>query len=101
MGAGFSSLEYLTALRPDFVKLDRALVVRAEHNHSARQNLDLIVAQARQLEIQVIAEGIETEGQMNMCRDAGADFMQGFLFARPANPPEVSRPFLRLMSAAA
>ena len=101
MGAGFSSLEYLTALRPDFVKLDRALVVRAEHSHSARQNLDLIVAQARQLEIQVIAEGIETEGQMNMCRDAGADFMQGFLFARPANPPEISRPFLRLMSAAA
>jgi len=101
MGAGFSSLEYLTALRPDFVKLDRALVVRAEHNHSARQNLDLIVARARQLEIQVIAEGIETEGQMNMCRNAGADFMQGFLFARPANPPEISRPFLRLMSAAA
>ena len=101
MGAGFSSLEYLTALRPDFVKLDRALVVRAEHNGSARQNLDLIVAQAKHLEIQVIAEGIETESQMLMCRDAGVDFMQGFLFARPANPPESARPFLRLMPLAA
>ena len=101
MGAGFSSLEYLTALRPDYVKLDRALVVHAEHDRSARQNLDLVVAQARRLEIQVIAEGIETEGQMQMCRDAGADFMQGFLFARPANPPEAVRPFLRLISAAA
>jgi len=90
MGAGFSSLEYLTTLRPDFVKLDRALVVRAEHNGSARQNLDLIVAQAKHLEIQVIAEGIETESQMLMCRDAGVDFMQGFLFARPANPPELN-----------
>ncbi len=101
MGAGFASLEYLSALRPDYVKLDRALVVRAEHNQAARQSLDLIVGQARQLEIQVIAEGIETEGQMHMCRDAGVDFLQGFLFARPANPPEAARPFLRLMSVAA
>ena len=101
MGAGFSTLEYLSALRPDYVKLDRDLVVRAEQDHSARQNLNLVVAQARRLEIRVIAEGIETESQMHMCRDAGVDFMQGFLFARPANPPEAVRPFLRLLSAAA
>ena len=92
MGAGFSSLEYLTALRPDFVKLDRDLVVRAEEEGSARHTLDLIVTQAKQLGIQVIAEGIETEGQMRLCQDAGADFLQGFLFARPANPPETVRP---------
>lgn len=100
MGAGFSSLQYLTALRPDYVKIDRDLVVRSEHSGEARRSLDLIVSQARQLEIQVIAEGIETEGQMQMCRDAGADYMQGFLFAKPANPPEMSRPPLRLMRAA-
>lgn len=92
MGAGFSSLEYLTALRPDYVKLDRDLVVRAEHNSSARQTMDLIVAQAKQLGILVIAEGIETEGQMRLCQEAGTDFLQGFLFARPANPPETVRP---------
>jgi len=101
MGAGFSSLEYLTTLRPDYVKLDRALVVRAEHDCAARQNLDLIIGQARRLEIQVIAEGIETEGQWRMCREAGVDFMQGFLFARPANPPEAVRSFPRLMPVAA
>jgi len=101
MGAGFSSLEYLTTLRPDYVKLDRALVVRAEHDCAARQNLDLIIGQARRLEIQVIAEGIETEGQRLMCREAGVDFMQGFLFARPANPPEAVRSFPRLMPVAA
>jgi EAL domain-containing protein (putative c-di-GMP-specific phosphodiesterase class I) len=101
MGAGFSSLEYLTTLRPDYVKLDRALVVRAEHDPAARQALDIIVAQAQQLEIHVIAEGIETEAQRLMCREAGVDFMQGFLFARPANPPEAIRPFARLMPLAA
>ena len=100
MGAGFSSLEYLTALRPDFVKLDRDLVVQAEHKASARQSLDVIIAQAGQLGIKVIAEGIETEEQMQMCRGAGVDYMQGFLFGQPANPPQASRPLLRLLSAA-
>jgi EAL domain-containing protein (putative c-di-GMP-specific phosphodiesterase class I) len=100
MGAGFSSLEYLTALRPDYVKLDRDLVVRAEHDTSARQNLDMIITQAKQLEIKIIAEGIETESQMQMCQAAGADFMQGFLFGRPANPPQASRPLRRLLAAA-
>ena len=100
MGAGFSSLEYLTALRPDFVKLDRDLVVQAEHKASARQSLDVIIAQANQLGIKVIAEGIETEEQMQMCRGAGVDFMQGFLFGQPSNPPQASRPLLRLLSAA-
>ncbi len=87
MGAGFSSLQYLTALRPDYVKLDRDLVVKAEHEFVACQNLDLIITTAKRLGIQVIAEGIETESQMRMCRDAGADFLQGFLFGRPSNPP--------------
>ena len=100
MGAGFSSLEYLTALRPDFVKLDRDLVVQAEHKASARQSMDIIIAQAGQLGIKVIAEGIETEEQMQMCRGAGVDFMQGFLFGQPANPPQASRPPLHLLSAA-
>ncbi len=100
MGAGFSSLEYLTALRPDFVKLDRDLVTQAEHKPAARQSLDIIITQANQLGIKVIAEGIETEEQMQMCRAAGVDFMQGFLFGLPANPPQASRPLLRLLSAA-
>jgi EAL domain-containing protein (putative c-di-GMP-specific phosphodiesterase class I) len=100
MGAGFSSLEYLTALRPDYVKLDRDLVVQAEYKESVRQSLDIIIDQAQQLGVKVIAEGIETEGQMQMCRSAGVDFMQGFLFGRPANPPQASRPLLRLLSAA-
>ncbi len=100
MGAGFSSLEYLSALRPDFVKLDRELVVQAGHKASARQSLDVIIAQANHLGIKVIAEGIETEEQMQMCRAAGVDFMQGFLFGLPANPPQSSCPLLHLMSAA-
>ncbi len=91
MGAGHASLQYLTELRPDFVKLDRDLVVRAEQDPSARRDMDMIIAKAKQLGISVIAEGIETPAHSRLCTEAGVDYMQGFLFARPANPPEVLR----------
>ena len=101
MGAGFASLQYLTELRPEFVKIDRDLMTRAEHDGEARRDLDLIVGKAKQLGIAVIAEGIETPSQMQLSTDAGVDYMQGFLFARPANPPEAFRTGLRLLPQAA
>ena len=88
MGAGFTSVEYLTALQPDYVKLDRDVVVEAAQSPAARRSLDSIVALARRLNIRVIAEGIETPHQMQICAGAGVDYLQGFLFARPANPPQ-------------
>jgi len=91
MGAGFATMAYLEALRPDYVKLDRDLVVQAASGLMARRKLEAIVDQAKQLNIQVIAEGIETPDQMRVCRDSGVDYLQGFLFARPANPPETVR----------
>jgi len=90
MDAGYSSLQYLTALQPDFVKIDRDLVVRAELEKEARKKMDLIVSQAKSLGIAVIAEGIETPEQLHLCREAGTDFLQGYLFGLPANPPALS-----------
>jgi len=97
MGAGFASLQYLSELRPDFVKIDRDLMTRAEHEDAARRDLDMVVHKAKELGIFVIAEGIETPAQMQLSLDAGVDYMQGFLFARPANPPEAFRTGLRLL----
>ena len=70
MGAGYASVEYLAALQPDFVKIDRDLVVRAELEKEARQKMDLVVSQAKSLGIAVIAEGIETPEQLHLCREA-------------------------------
>lgn len=88
MGAGFTSLEYLTALHPDYVKLDRDVVVEAEHDRAAYDQMRHIVDTAKTLDIRVIAEGIETPAQMQLCAGAGVDYLQGFLFARPACPPQ-------------
>lgn len=88
MGAGFTCVEYLTALEPDFVKIDRDVVVKAAVSPEHRTSFERVVALAHRLEIAVIAEGIETRQQMQICQDAGVQYLQGFLFARPANPPE-------------
>ncbi len=88
MGAGFTSMEYLRALRPDFVKMDRDVVREAEHNALTRHEFEATVRLAKELKCAVIAEGIETPAQAEMCRSIGVDYLQGFLFSKPANPPQ-------------
>ncbi len=88
MGAGHTSIEYLRELHPDFVKIDRDIVVNAVHDEAVREELHNIVEVAKNLGIQVIMEGLETPEQVDVCLSAGADYVQGFYFARPANPPQ-------------
>ncbi len=88
MGAGHTSIEYLRELKPDFVKIDRDIVVNAVDDHIVRAELHKVVQIAKNLGIQVIMEGLETQEQVGVCLDAGADYVQGFYFARPANPPQ-------------
>lgn len=88
MGAGFTSVEYVKALRPDYVKLDRDLVVAAERDPAERPKVFDLVRTCHDLGATVIAEGIETASQMHFCIDAGVDLLQGFLFAKPAVPPQ-------------
>ena len=87
MGAGFTSVEYINQLRPDFVKLDRELVVAAEHDAIARSNMDLMIRATHAIGGRVVAEGIETASQHKLCVDTGCDLVQGFLFCKPSCPP--------------
>lgn len=88
MGAGFSSVEYITSLKPDFVKLDREFVMAAEATSEGRSQMDRIISASHQNGASVIAEGIETESQMRFCVESGVNLLQGFLFAKPACPPQ-------------
>ncbi len=91
IGSGFSSLQYLAELEPDYVKVDREISAGAASSSSARHTLDSIVSLAKKLNTRVVAEGIETEAQLKACLEAGVDYVQGFLFALPANPPQPIR----------
>lgn len=87
-GTGFSNFRALKALPLDALKLDRSLVVDIEHDPRDRAILAAMVAMARALGLKVIAEGVETEGQLAILRAEGCDVFQGFLRAGPMDAAE-------------
>jgi EAL domain-containing protein (putative c-di-GMP-specific phosphodiesterase class I) len=87
LGAGYSNLLRIAEMEPRVVKLDRALIMGLDKNKRKRELVSAVVDLCRRLDAKVVAEGIETEGEFRVLRDAGADYGQGYLFARPAFPP--------------
>ena len=87
LGAGYGSLTRLARLRPDFVKLDMALVRDVDTDPYRAVIAAKILELAHDLDVRVVAEGVETEAQCDWLRAHGADYLQGYYFARPASPP--------------
>ena len=85
-GAGYSNVKYISDLEPDIVKLDRDLVMGVEPRTRAFKLLENLVRLCKDMGAKVVVEGIETETELACAVDAGADFGQGFLLARPAYP---------------
>jgi diguanylate cyclase (GGDEF)-like protein len=83
-GAGFTSLEYVAELRPDFLKLCRGMVTGADLDPSRQAVLRATVAFAREVGARVVAEGVERPEELAILRDAEVDYGQGWLFGRPA-----------------
>jgi diguanylate cyclase (GGDEF)-like protein/PAS domain S-box-containing protein len=80
-GTGFASLSYLVLLSPKFIKIDQSFVRpprESTHNDSL---LEMIIALGNRLEMTMLAEGIETTGQLARLRGPGCAFGQGFLFS--------------------
>jgi EAL domain-containing protein (putative c-di-GMP-specific phosphodiesterase class I) len=92
VGAGWSSLSLLAAVRPDVVKLDKRLVQELPDD-GARTVLRAVTELAHQLGAVVVAEGVETERLADEVTALGADLGQGWLFGRPARsePPAAER----------
>ena len=85
VGAGYSSLSLLAAVRPEVVKLDKGLV-QGLPDEGARTVLKAVIDLAHQLGAVVVAEGIETEQLAEEVTALGADLGQGWLFGRPVRP---------------
>ena len=94
-GTGYSSVDHLAGLRAGRLKIDQRFVAGAP-----RLNRDAIIVRsaiglARELGMEVVAEGVETPEQCDFLIAAGCEYCQGFLFSRPVDAPEASR-LLRL-----
>ncbi len=82
-GTGFSSLSYLHRFAFDSLKLDRIFVQSMLENRQTLQIVKSVIALAQSLNIETIAEGVETEAQAALLQGLGCDYFQGFLFGRP------------------
>jgi diguanylate cyclase len=82
-GTGYSSLSTLRKMRPGELKIDRSFVLDLETSADARAVVDAVVKLAKALDIKVVAEGVETEGQSQVLRSMGCDELQGYLYAKP------------------
>lgn len=83
-GTGYSSLAYLTRLPLDQLKIDQSFVRNLGVRHSDGLIVQTIVGMARNLGLEVIAEGVETVEQRNLLAEQGCTLYQGYLFGRPA-----------------
>ena len=82
-GTGYSSLSYLHRLPIDHLKIDRSFVMRIGKNGKNTEIIKAIIALAKSLDMFTIAEGVETQDQLDQIRELKCEFCQGYLFSRP------------------
>lgn len=86
-GAGFGSMSQVTHLSPDIIKLDRSLIAGIDHAAGQKTLGAAMVAFARQVGADLVAEGIETQAELTAVMDLGMTFGQGYLLGRPSVQP--------------
>jgi len=92
MGAGYSGLRQITAVRPTYLKLDRSLISGIDTDPDRGALVSAMLGYARQTKGHLVAEGVETEAELETLRALGVDLVQGYYLARPGWPwPEVRR----------
>jgi EAL domain-containing protein (putative c-di-GMP-specific phosphodiesterase class I) len=82
-GSGFSSLNYLRRLPVDFLKIDRSFIQELPADKESQIITSSVISLAHTLEMQVIAEGVETKEQLDFLGNKACDFIQGFIFFKP------------------
>ena len=88
-GTGYSSLSYLHRLPIDTVKIDQSFISQMSTDNESAEIVRAIVSLAHNLGMNVIAEGIELTEQLHQLKSLGAEYGQGFLFAKPLNSEDV------------
>jgi EAL domain-containing protein (putative c-di-GMP-specific phosphodiesterase class I) len=82
-GIGYSSLSYLDRFPIDTLKIDRSLVARIDAQGQGGELVRTVTTLARDLGMTVVAEGVETQVQLQQLRRMGCDFAQGYYFSVP------------------
>lgn len=94
-GSGYSSLGYLVRLPIDTVKIDKSFVQALVDSEKASAVIRGIVGLARSLGMKTVAEGVESQRQVEKLKDAGCDSIQGYLVSRPLDSEAFAKFMLR------
>lgn len=97
-GTGYASLTHLKQFPVDCIKVDRSFVSGIEADPDAAAIVAAVIALGRSLGVKSVAEGVETEGQLQFLRERSCDLVQGYLLGRPM-PGSLVRSFLRTWNA--
>ena len=88
-GTGYSSLSYLQQFPFDALKIDRSFIKDVTLDKEKLEIVKAIIALAHNLNMTVIAEGVETAAQFNLLVDLGAEYIQGFFISKPLDEDAV------------
>jgi EAL domain-containing protein (putative c-di-GMP-specific phosphodiesterase class I) len=91
LGEGYAGLTSIASLEPDAVKLDMSLIRGIENAPTKRRMVHALASLCRELETPLVAEGVETQAELDTLVELGADWLQGYFFARPDYPLPVPR----------
>ncbi|PZD95839.1 hypothetical protein DNH61_10320 [Paenibacillus sambharensis] len=83
VGAGYSSLQSIVELRPDYIKIDRSLVQNIHQDEMKEQIMSTFVEFSGRMGISVVAEGIEQQEELDKVKEMGVGYAQGYLLGRP------------------
>jgi EAL domain-containing protein (putative c-di-GMP-specific phosphodiesterase class I) len=90
-GTGYSSLSYLTQFPIGTIKIDRSFIKEINTDHSKAAIVKAVISLAHSLEMNIIAEGVETEEQMAYLQKQGCNDMQGYLYSPPVPAEEMTK----------
>lgn len=88
-GTGHASLSYLQNFKIDSIKIDRSFICTLADNSSSQYIINSIIELANNLQVDIVAEGVETDHQQQYLTERGVKYLQGFLFSRPVPIAEV------------
>ncbi|MGV8984174.1 putative bifunctional diguanylate cyclase/phosphodiesterase [Clostridium sp.] len=94
-GTGYSSLSYLKQLPINTLKIDKSFIDNIVTNEREKAIVDGIIQLAQKIDLDVIAEGVETKEQIRLLQSMGCNQIQGYYFSKPLPPEEIEEKFLK------
>ena len=95
-GSGYSSLNMITELPIDILKLDMRFIQAKQKPQSTVDMIKFVIDLAKKLDFEVIAEGVETKEQAQMLRNLGCDYAQGYYYSKPVPCEDVAQMLFKI-----